>query len=62
MYRIGHHLFVCLIIYLLCVSVYLHLSDGYSQIRLVEFVRYVPTQWTELPPLLNKSMKETQTK
>ena len=40
---------------------YLQLSYGYPQVRFVESIRNVPAEWTELSPLLDKSVEETQT-
>ena len=40
---------------------YLELSDGYTEIGLVETVGYIPTLSAELPPFLYQSVEEAQT-
>jgi len=41
---------------------HLELSDGDTQVRLVEAIRDVPALGPKLPPLLHQSVEETQTK
>jgi len=39
----------------------LHLSDADSEVGFVELVRNVPTEWSELAPLLHQRMEKAQT-
>lgn len=48
--------------YIILVQEHVELSDTDSQVRLVEFVRNVPSEGTKLSPLLHNTVEETQTK
>lgn len=48
--------------YIILVQEHVELSDTDSQVRLIEFVRNVPSEGTKLSPLLHYAVEETQTK
>ena len=48
--------------YLIFIEEHPQLFDADTQVSLVELVRNVPSQWSKIPPLLNKSVEETQAK
>ena len=52
---------VCMKTYIIFIQEHVELPNTYPQVRLVEFVRNVPTQRTKRSPLLNDGVEKAQT-